>query len=246
MVVEKRLNPEIGLDGETLDSFSQKDFTKLASLLRNENLSVTLHAPFFDLCPGAMDSLVLKASRDRLRQVFDLVPLFEPETIVCHTGYDNKRYHDTQQTWLEIALDTWKPLVKQLGTTTTTLVFENVYEKTPQMLLQLLTHLKGSHTGFCFDTGHMNTFSETDMEGWLKVLGPFIKQLHLHDNDGSWDQHWAIGDGNIPFEVLFRYLNTKLTMPVITIEAHREDWLWQSLERLSQSIQFMRLMSKRE
>jgi len=242
MVIENRINPEIGIDGETIDTYSPKELSDMARLLRQEGLCVTLHGPFFDLAPGGLDKKILKASRERLRQAFDVIPLFEPKSIVCHTGYDRKRYQEAQDQWLETALETWTPLVKDLRGTATILAIENVYEKTPTMLVRLLNALNADKVGFCFDTGHMNAFSETDMEGWLDALEPFLKQLHLHDNDGTWDAHWAIGTGKVNFDMLFRHIMEKQLKPIITLEAHQEDWLWQSLETLSHSVQFRRLL----
>lgn len=242
MVIEKRINPEIGIDGEVIDTYSSKDFSDIASIFQQEGLSVSLHGPFYDLVPGGMDKKLLKASRDRLRQTFDLIPVFEPISMVCHSGYDRKRYHEVQNEWLETALETWKPLAKDLENSGTSLVIENVYEKTPRMLLGLIKGLKTEKVGFCFDTGHMNVFSETKTEGWLKALGPFLRQLHLHDNDGIWDDHRAIGTGNIDFEVLFKYVEENDLKPVITLEAHQEEWIWQSLEALSKSPRFRRII----
>ena len=46
--------------------------------------------------------------------------------------------------------------------------------------------------GFCYDTGHRNCFEPTiDL---LSLFGDKLVALHLHDNDGTGDQH------RIPFE----------------------------------------------
>jgi sugar phosphate isomerase/epimerase len=243
LFLEHRLNPEIGIDGEVMDTCSRKEFAEIAAMFHQEGLSITLHGPFYDLVPGGMDKKILKASRERLKEAFDLIPVFEPMSMVCHTGYDRKRYYETQDKWLETALETWTPLVKGLQGTGTTLMLENVYERTPRMLLRLIQGLNTEKAGFCFDTGHVSAFSETNMEDWLSILGPFVKQLHLHDNDGSWDDHRAIGDGKVDFEILFRYVEQNHLRPIITLEAHKEAWIWQSLEALSRSECFCRIVS---
>jgi sugar phosphate isomerase/epimerase len=243
LVLDNRINPEIAIDGKTIDTCSSKDFLEMSSIIQKEGLSITLHGPFYDLAPGGMDTKILEASRDRLKQVFNLIPVFEPMSIVCHTGYDRERYHEVENEWLETALETWTPLIDDLRGTETTLVIENVYEKTPKMLLRLMKGLDTTKVGFCFDTGHMNVFSEKSMEDWLKALGPFLKQVHLHDNDGTSDDHWAIGAGKIDFEILFRYVEKNHLRPIITLEPHREDWIWQSLEALSKSGRFCGIIS---
>jgi sugar phosphate isomerase/epimerase len=242
IVLEKRINPEIGINAEVIDSHSRKDFIEIASLLRQEGLSITLHGPFYDLVPGGIDKKILKASRERLKQAFDLIPIFEPLSVVCHTGYDRKRYDEVQDEWFEAAVETWTPLVKEIEGTRTSLMIENVFEKTPKMLLRLLNALNIQKVGFCFDTGHMSAYSETNMDDWLKALGPLMKELHLHDNDGIKDDHLAIGAGKIDFEFLFKYIEQNSLKPITTLEAHKEKWLWQSLEALSRSERFCRII----
>ncbi|MBW2108624.1 MAG: sugar phosphate isomerase/epimerase [Deltaproteobacteria bacterium] len=244
MVIRHRINPEIGLDGDVIDTCSPKALAEVASVLRQEGLGVTLHGPFYDLVPGGLDKTMVKATRRRLRQTFDLIPLFEPKSIVCHTGFDRKRYHEVRDQWLDTSVQTWSPLVDDLGNTRTVLVLENVYEKTPTMLERLLKALDSDQAGFCFDTGHMNAFSDTAMQGWLESLGPFLKQMHLHDNNGIWDDHLALGNGNIDFDTLFRHMELRGLRPIITLEAHQEDWVWDSLNTLSRSAPFLRLISR--
>ncbi|MCK4388941.1 MAG: sugar phosphate isomerase/epimerase [Desulfobacterales bacterium] len=241
LVLENRINPEIGIDGGVLDTHSRNDFSEMASIFQEEGLLITLHGPFIDLVPGGIDKKILKASRDRLKEAFDLIPVFEPLSVVCHTGYDKKRYHEVEDEWLETALETWAPLVQNLEGTGTTLMIENVYEKDPGILLKLLNRLNTEKVGFCFDTGHMSAFSNTDMEGWLKSMGPFLKELHLHDNDGTSDDHLAIGAGKIDFEFLFEYVDKNGLKPIVTLEAHKEKWIWQSLGVLSCSERFLRI-----
>ncbi len=241
-VLEKRINPEIGIDGEVIDTYSKRDFSRIVSILRQEGLSITLHGPFYDLVPGGMDKKILEATRERLKEAFDLIPVFEPISIVCHTGYDRKRYGEVRDAWIETALETWSPLVNDLQGTGTTLVLENVYEKTPRMLLRLIKSLNTEKAGFCFDTGHMNAFSDTTMQHWLKDLGPFVKEVHLHDNDGTWDDHLAIGAGNIDFEPLFEYMEANRLRPVITLEPHKKEWVWKTFEALSRSARFCRII----
>jgi len=61
LVLENRINPEIGIDAQVIDTYSRKDFTEMASLLQQEGLLITLHGPFYDLVPGGIDKKILKA-----------------------------------------------------------------------------------------------------------------------------------------------------------------------------------------
>lgn len=243
LFLKKRINPEIGVDGQTMDTLSKKDFKAVATVLRNEGLTVTLHGPFYDLAPGAIDKKILLTTRERLKQTFDLIPIFEPRSIVCHTGYDQKRYRDTEREWLDTSVETWTALLSQIEGTGTTLVIENVYEKTPRILGELLQALQDRNVGLCLDMGHAHAFSETSIKDWLEKTGYWVRQVHLHDNTGEWDDHMAVGEGNIDFDLLFDDLLDLPQRPILTLEAHEEASLWQSLAALSRSTSFRRLLS---
>ncbi len=231
--LEYGLNPEIGLDADALDRFSLKDFEDVAIQIRKRGLSTTLHAPYLDLSPGSLDSAVRALTKRRFHQVLELVPIFKPQTVVCHTGYDHKRYWGSKDAWIEKSQALWIWLSEEIKKEESLLMLENVYEQSPQEFLDVYEGLRGQHVGFCLDTGHMAAFSIVDLPTWLQSLGEHIKQLHLHDNLGKQDDHLALGKGQIDFRLLFKYLQgRKSDPPIITIEPHREEDLWPSLEYL--------------
>jgi sugar phosphate isomerase/epimerase len=194
---------------------------------------VTLHAPFMDLSAGSPDPAVRRITRTRFEQVLGLVPLFHPLTVVCHTGYDWRRYDHLKEAWLENSLPTWSWLAGELRDAGTKLMLENVYERGPTEIGLLLERLGGSNVGFCFDTGHMAAFSDCGFERWVGALGNYLEQVHLHDNHGSWDEHLAMGQGAIDFPSLFQRLRVlREEPPVVTLEPHREEDLRASLEYL--------------
>jgi sugar phosphate isomerase/epimerase len=96
----------------------------------------------------------------------------------------------------------------------------------------LIEKIDSPDFGFCFDTGHFNIFSTVTMEQWFESLGRRLVEVHLHDNDGKADSHWALGRGNIDFEKFFGLLNAQASKPVLTLEVHDKDGLETSLERV--------------
>ena len=75
------IQPEIGLEGLCLYEETDEEFKKIAAILRHNKLSCTLHAPFFDLAPGALDPGILETSRNKLRKAFRLIEIFQPKSI---------------------------------------------------------------------------------------------------------------------------------------------------------------------
>jgi sugar phosphate isomerase/epimerase len=231
------LNPEIGLDADALDNFTISDFKAVAKKFRDKGRRVTFHGPFIDLSPGSIDPEIIRITKKRLLQVLDLVPLFNPVTVVCHAGYDKRRYFFFQEEWLEKCLETWSWFGTRLEKKGAKLMLENVYESNPDEILPLLKNLEKDNVGFCFDPGHAFVFGKTPLESWITELGRYIGQVHLHDNNSQKDEHLALGTGSIDFKPVLEYLKSeKGAQTVITLEPHEEAALWPSLEYLEKSI----------
>jgi sugar phosphate isomerase/epimerase len=230
LVLEKKINPEISFDHAALERFKSADYRRIADQLLDAGLTITFHAPFMDLRPGAIDPLIRRVSLDRLREVFDLVPYFRPLCVVCHPSYDNRYYVSTEELWLKNSVETWKSLIALAEQMDTIISLENVYEKDPLLLNRILSACASPRLRFCFDTGHFNVFSRSTLEDWINALAPHIFELHLHDNAGAADEHLAIGNGSFPFCRLFGMLREKRIQPILTLEAHSEKTLWQSVE----------------
>ena len=227
------LNPEIGFDALALERYSLSDFNKIATKLHQHHLTITFHAPFIDLSPGSPDPSIRAITRHRFEQVLQLIPIFKPKTVVCHAGYDRKRYLFIKDIWFENSVSMWSWLGTCLKEERVLLVLENGFEDDPEDLRILFENLEKKNVGFCLDVGHQAVFSSLPLETWLESLGKYLEQVHLHDNNGREDSHLALGKGRINFPVLFNYLKTtKKDPPVITLEPHREEDLWPSVEYL--------------
>lgn len=231
-IIDSRIQPEIGLDGDTLYTYGMQEFKETAAALKEENIPCTIHAPFTDMAPGAADHRILTATRDKLYRAFQLIEIFTPVSIVCHLNYETHKHKHRQQEWLESSLATWRLLFEKAQAQDTLLMFENTYETDPYMHQQLLTALASPRARFCLDTGHLLAFAQTPWQNWLPALQPWLGQLHLHDNHGLEDEHLAIGRGIFDFPGLFAYLQTCHLQPIITLEPHLEEYLWESLAYL--------------
>jgi sugar phosphate isomerase/epimerase len=226
------INPEIGFDAHALETFNEEGMAKVARLIIDGGRSTTFHGPFMDLAPGGIDEQIRAVTARRLQRTMELVPLFRPLSIVFHAGYDERRYHAQRTEWLSASLATWEPLVRQAEEMGVAIHLENVYEQTPEMIRTLLEEMGSENLGFCLDMGHMNVFGEVSLSEWLDALGPHLKEVHLHDNNGHSDSHGPIGSGTAPFKELFQYLHDQEKRPVVTLEPHEEETLWMSLENL--------------
>jgi sugar phosphate isomerase/epimerase len=227
------LNPEIGLDAYSLDRFPPSAFRGMARAFQAAGRRITLHAPFQDMAPGALDNVILAASRRRLRQAFRYLSAFRPVAVVCHLGYETRHYRWDQEEWLARTAGTFRELAGLAAPYQTTVMLENVYETEPHLFLEVLARTEAPNLQVCLDAGHLLAFGGGDFPLWLKTLTPVIGQLHLHDNHGDNDEHLALGSGQVPLEYLLNYLAEQGRKPLITLEPHQEGSLSPSLDHLA-------------
>ena len=222
-VLSYRINPEIGFGALELDSAGRAECERIAGMLRERNCRVTLHGPFWDLCPGSVDPRVREVASFRLRQFMDVAEIFHPIQVVCHTGYDFRHHGFERSSWVDRSLAVWAPLVERAERMGACLLLENVWEEGPELHQELFARIASPRIGFCLDVGHQNSFSSTPLPVWLDVLADFIREVHLHDNDGSRDHHLPIGRGSIDFDLLFRRLRSNREFPILTLEPHTDE-----------------------
>jgi sugar phosphate isomerase/epimerase len=226
------LNPEIGLDGWSLGTYPPGTFRSIARAFAKAGRRLTIHGPFQDLAPGALDDLVLAASRQRLRQAWRWLPVFRPEAVICHLGYEARHYRWDQENWLTRTAATYRELGARAQALGIRVMLENVYEEDPGLIKEAIQRIDLDNVQVCLDVGHLNAFGGGDFTGWLETLWPVIGHLHLHDNQGTLDDHLALGAGTVPLEFVLTFLAERGQQPLITLEPHQEGSLNPSLEYL--------------
>ena len=73
--------------------------------------------------------------------------------------------------------------------------------------LELFRVLHSPHLGMLLDTGHLNVTAHTlgfDRMVFVDRVAPYVRALHVHDNDGTADTHQPIQPGSWVFNVLHR------------------------------------------
>ena len=229
-LLDRGLNPEIAFSAQDLDRLQSKDLVPLERRLRAAGLRVTIHAPFHDLNPGALDPLVREATSHRFTQTLCASAVLGARLVVFHPGYEKWKYGLRPQLWLDASLDFWPPFLRIAQSQDCLLTVENIFEDRPETLVELCNALDSPHLGHCFDVGHWHLFSGKDLEGWIRKLAPRLFHLHLHDNHGGADEHLPVGEGGIDFKRLFDLLRDNGPAPTMTLEAHSRPHLLRSLD----------------
>ncbi|MEF3697130.1 sugar phosphate isomerase/epimerase family protein [Desulfolutivibrio sp.] len=223
------LHPELGLDPVLMDAADPAWHRRIQGALAAAGVDVALHLPFFDLQPGAADALIREASKQRLMRAMDVARGYRPTHLVGHAAYDRFLYIRSYADWRDRAVQTWVEVLKSWPDHPP-LHLENVHETDPGTVAGLALALRerlpesAGRIGVCFDIGHWHSFAGghalRNFDVWAEALAPVLTHLHLHDNDGTFDQHLAPGTGTIPWPTVFAALNGSGLTPTVTFETH--------------------------
>ncbi|OGR28713.1 MAG: AP endonuclease [Desulfuromonadaceae bacterium GWB2_53_15] len=231
-VIARQINPEVFFSAEALDHLVWEELAAQSQTLHTAGLATTIHAPFLDLNPGALDPIIRQATLKRFQQVIQAAEVLRPRVIVFHPGYDELRYGDNRMAWLKNSISFWQeilPRAKELGSI---IAVENIFEKEPSTLRGLLEAIDDPCFRHCFDVGHWNMFTTVSIEAWFAELGPYIAECHIHDNHGHSDEHLPLGEGLIDFNMVFKMLKYYAPDSVWTIEAHSKERLERALKAI--------------
>ncbi len=222
------MNLEIYFDAHTLDSTGPSVVSERISRF-NYAPSLTIHGPFMDLSPGAVDPLIHEITLKRYSQAMEVARAVEAKRVVFHSGYERWKYDLKIEPWLQQSLKTWSLMLEQATRYGIRISIENIFEDRPDNIRLLMEKIGSDHIGVCFDTGHFNLFSSVGLDEWLDALQPYINELHVHDNDRTRDQHAAPGEGVFDFERLFGRLDPDDPDLILTVEAHSKEEVFKSL-----------------
>jgi len=228
---ERKPGLEIYLSSGTLDSASPDELAAYINKSLPSIPAFTIHGPFMDLSPGAVDSGVRESTLSRFNAAVEVAGLIKARCIVFHSGYEKWKYDHSIEPWLGNSLSFWPEVLKRAGEAGVKVAIENIFEEEPGGLRLLMEGLDTSVAGICFDAGHFNLFSRLPLKAWMDSLKDYIIELHLHDNRGDRDSHLPPGDGTFDFRELFELLEGRDVIP--TIEANSPEETIVSIERLN-------------
>ncbi|OAB33780.1 sugar phosphate isomerase/epimerase family protein [Paenibacillus glacialis] len=80
------------------------------------------------------------------------------------------------------------------------LALENLDYPKDTFLKHIYQEALGMGVVMCYDSGH--ALIQSDPLVWWDKIAPYIKVLHLNDNDGISDSHDSVGSGYFPWDAL--------------------------------------------
>lgn len=201
---------ESGFDGVTLwwaSDFGDDNFRINPALARNAGLFVeNIHAPFETINNLWLDTMDGNSLLDYFMQLVADCANYDIPTMVLHlSSGSNPPPHN------KLGLNRMKRIVEKAESHGVNIAFENL--RRLEYLDYMLSNLDSPCAGFCYDSGHHACWAPND--DLLAKYGSRLMALHLHDNDGTGDQHLLPFDGTIDWlETMRNIAQTGYTGPV--------------------------------
>ena len=212
-----------------------KEVTRLCSLIKEFDLPVRFHGPFYDLYPASRDPSLQRAVLSRLEQGIYLARRTGASSMVVHPHYiypgDNE---EARKRWTERCAGLLRKLIPLMDENGVDIQLENVREPRPLYLTGLVERLSHPGFGICLDTGHVHLFGiDRSQEYWLDETAPFLRAVHLNGNHGVEDEHLAFTKGGLNWGAFFSKIRELQNSFELVIEVMREEDYSESVHALS-------------
>lgn len=191
----------------------------------------TLHGAFYDIILFSFDAKVRENAQLRMRQSMEIARRLGVKGVVFHTNcmpalsgeaYDKGVILCTSD-YLELLLKEYSDIEIYL---------ENMFDDSPDILVAISQRLKKySNFGVCLDYAHASIYAK-DTKGFIEAVIPYVKHLHINDNDLLKDRHWAVGKGSIDWGEFKRYYDEYFCSSTVLVETTSPEAQIESLEYL--------------
>lgn len=195
----------------------------------------TMHGAFLDITIHSTDSMIRKASEKRVYQSMEIAQELGVRGVVFHTGLI-ACYHDAKykNLWEERNTVFWKEVLRDFPNLE--VYMENMFEQNPVMLKRIGKSMASEDRfGLCLDYAHASAFGRyCEIGSWLRELAPYVKHMHINDNDLQDDLHLPVGEGYIDWDRFGQMMWECRIYASVLIETEGYDAQKKSLEYLKQ------------
>lgn len=159
----------------------------------------TNHGDFFDVLIFSDDERIRVVSEERIAQSIAISKEIGAKGVVFHTNHNPAlRMPSYIKNWLDKNVSYWSKTLE--ANPDINIYIENMFDIEPSLLASLAAELRYyDNFGVCFDYAHA-AISPTPLDNWVSALSPYVKHIHINDNDLRSDLHLALGDGRIDWK----------------------------------------------
>lgn len=159
----------------------------------------TMHGAFLDVTPHSSDERIRQVAQLRMRQSMDIAREMGLRGVVFHT---NRIYGFREENYLLNWKKANEELLRRLMDEypDQEIWVENMFDEAEDIIGELAESLADCpRFGVCLDYAHAIVFGG-EPKAWLSRLHPFIRHMHINDNDLKNDLHLAVGQGEVDWQ----------------------------------------------
>jgi sugar phosphate isomerase/epimerase len=219
--------------GDVLDSDWQPLAREARRMLDGYSGRLGIHGPWHGLPLTCPDLRVQALVAERLKQGLDFAAAIGATQMVLHSPFDffgSPHVAHTPSAGLaaeiELAHITLAPVLPLAAEIGCTLVLEVCADTSTRPLLELVQSFPEESVRLSLDVGHalvMQRCGGPPADQWVRDGGSLLHHLHLQDNDGLLDRHWAPGEGSLNWYALFEALAEIGQQPRLLLELAQTD-----------------------
>ncbi len=221
-------NPDV-LD----DPKKQEEIIAEYAKYRKDFSEDTMHGAFLDVTIHSSDSLIREASKLRVRQSMQIAERMGLKGIVFHTGrLASFRIPSYLQHWEEENARFFAELAGEHPGVE--IYMENMFDEAPDVLAAFAERMRTlPNFAVCLDYGH-GMLTGRAMEDWVGALAPYIRHMHINDNDLENDLHQPVGEGRLDWMEFNRLMEVHHVESSVLIEVKGYEAQKKSLEYMKQ------------
>lgn len=152
---------------------------------------------------------------DEIKRAVEVAEKLPFQFLVLHLGAQGEHYSERKFEGALSSIEHLRAFAKPLGVH---LLVENIPNEltTPQKLVELIRTLRFDDLGVCLDVGHAHL--EPGVEQAIEELKPLVRSVHVHDNQGTKDDHLWPGEGTIDWAQTLEQLRSAPHAPALVLE----------------------------
>jgi len=187
-------------------------------ILDSHQIKLTVHSPLSDINLASHNQSIRNSSIEEVKKSMDRAVAWNADLVVVHPGSMPIMGRKIEEKILKYNLESLTECSRYARDIGIYMCVENmpvIESLLYQDLNELNSLVEEIDAYMTLDVGHAHNsgFPSSDMFDY-----PLIKHVHLSDNDGTFDQHNALGTGSIDFDLLFKSIDESRYDGVLMVE----------------------------
>lgn len=215
------------------DPKKQEEIITFYAKYRSDFSRDTMHGAFLDVTIHSSDPRIREVSELRIHQSMEIAKRMGLKGVVFHTGklagFNVASY---LKLWHEMNFRFFSELAEAYPGQQ--IYMENMFDEAPEVMAGLAAAMKDvPNFGLCLDYAHA-ALTDYPLAGWVKTLAPYIRHIHVNDNDLKDDLHQPVGTGKIDWQTYNRLMEENGIDATVLVEVKGYDSQKSSMEYMKQ------------